>query len=128
MKLRNRLNLDPPPPPKAEEKDKTVDPFKVEFERRFPTLSYDFIECMGQIGDYGLQKYGDGSLAYKMKSGDFSRTSRTVRREIAKHANVHFEEYIDGILHDKFGTRKHQLAAAAFNPMMEFQLSRLENE
>jgi hypothetical protein len=34
--------------------------------------------------------------------------------------------YEDGVKHDKFGTLKHQLAAAAFNAMMEFYFSRYE--
>ena len=94
----------------------------------YRTLSEAFLQLMDEIGSYGEEKYGEQSIAAKFRRGDFSRSDRTKAREIGNHVNNHFQEYLDGVLHDKFGTRKHQLAAAAFNAMMEFQLAGLEKE
>lgn len=44
------------------------------------------------------------------------------------HANEHFRMAINGEIHDHFKTRKHQLAAVAFNAMMEFYFAGLETE
>lgn len=95
--------------------------FRAEFERRFPSLSLPFVQGMSEIGNYGLEKYGDNSVEAKFRQGDFSRSERTKTREILRHAFVHGEEFTDGILHDKFGTPEHQLFAGAFNFMMEFR-------
>lgn len=77
---------------------------------------------MNQIGEYGLDKYGDQSFEARSRRGDKSRgdLSRTTPEVIGEHAKAHFDMYLRGELHDKFGTRKHQLAAVAFNAMMEF--------
>lgn len=97
--------------------------FKAEFEARFPSLSYEFIKIMDDIGKLGRDKYAENAVENRVKRGDFSRTARIYRRELASHASVHFQEYIEGVRHDVYGTVKHQLGAAAFNPMMEFMLS-----
>jgi len=47
---------------------------------------------------------------------------------IANHSWNHFAEYLAGLPHDHFHTRKHQLAAVAFNAMMEFYFAGLEDE
>jgi hypothetical protein len=47
---------------------------------------------------------------------------------IGRHARDHFDMYLAGELHDRFNTRKHQLAAVAFNAMMEFYYASLEDE
>lgn len=97
--------------------------FRLEFEKRFPTLSFNFISKMNEIGNYGVEKYKNEAIASRIKAGDYSRGERTKRTEIVKHVGVHLVEYVDGVRHDHFGTPEHQLAAAAFNVMMEFQLS-----
>lgn len=90
-------------------------------EAQYRTLSPRFLALMDEIGIYGLQKYGERSTANRFAKGDFSRDERTKSRSFAEHAANHFGEYIDGIKHDKFNTREHQLAAAAFNAMLEYQ-------
>jgi hypothetical protein len=101
---------------------------RITSEPTYRTLSAAFLKAMDDIGIYGEEKYGDQSIVAKFKRGDLSRSDRTKAREIGNHVNNHFQEYLDGVLHDKFKTRKHQLAAAAFNAMMEFQLAGLEKE
>lgn len=94
-------------------------------------LSQKFLEAMNEIGAYGHQKYGENSFHARAAKGDTSRgeiTSRTSSEAIAKHASDHFDLYLDKILHDHFSTRRHQLAAVAFNAMMEFYFAGLENE
>lgn len=93
-------------------------------EKKYKTLDEDFLQTMDEIGLYGLEKYGDKSLAARFGRGDFSRCERTAAGEIAKHSADHFSEYLAGVSHDKFGTKEHQLAAAAFNAMMEFSFYR----
>jgi hypothetical protein len=96
-------------------------------------LNASFLRAMNDIGLYGFQKYGEKSFQFRQKSGDRSRgegaiAARTSPEAIAAHAREHFEMHLRGELHDHFGTRKHQLAAAAFNAMMEFYFAGLEDE
>jgi maltooligosyltrehalose synthase len=76
---------------------------------------------MEDIGQLGIEKYGDNSIVQKFGKGDFSRTYRTWTGEILDHIQNHALEYRNGILHDVFKTRVHQLAAIAFNAMIEAQ-------
>lgn len=80
----------------------------------------EFLEAMNDIGKYGEEKYGPVSFQQRSQRGDRSRIDRTRPEENMAHANKHFVLGIIGVPHDHFGTRKHQLAAAAFNAMMEF--------
>jgi hypothetical protein len=97
---------------------------------QFEFLSKQFLEAMNDIGRYGHQKYGEASFQHRRLMGDSSRgdMERTQPHQIARHAREHFAMYLRGELHDKFATRKHQLAAAAFNAMMEFYFAGLEGE
>lgn len=97
--------------------------FRREFEERFPSLNFEFICLMDDIGKLGRDKYAENAVENRVKRGDFSRSERIYTPEIARHAAAHFQEYMNGIRHDVYGTRKHQLAAAAFNPMIEFSLA-----
>lgn len=89
-------------------------------------LFQPFLELMNQIGQYGHEKYGPLSFHARALQGDFSRGDhpRTEAAEILRHAKEHAEMYLRGELHDHFATREHQLAAVAFNAMMEFYFSR----
>lgn len=89
-----------------------------------------FIEAMEDIGRYGHAKYGAASFQARRLSGDVSRggLARTQPSAIACHAAEHFRAYLRGELHDHFGTHKHQLAAVAFNAMMEYHFAALADE
>lgn len=89
-----------------------------------------FLKAMNDIGEYGHQKYGEFSFHHRALSGDNSRGDhpRTLPEAIAGHAAEHFQMHIRGELHDHFGTRRHQLAAVAFNALMEFYFAGLESE
>lgn len=93
-------------------------------------LSRRFLQAMNDIGRYGFEKYGPQSFHARRKQGDTSRGSwsRCSTTEIGEHVREHYRQYMAKIPHDKFGTRRHQLAAAAFNAMMEFYFAGLESE
>lgn len=97
----------------------------------FEFLSEGFLRAMDDIGRYGHEKYGERSFHHRVaqrlppsREGDPRKSAEA----IADHAGAHFTEYLKGDLHDHFLTRKHQLAAVAFNAMMEFYFAGLEEE
>lgn len=93
-------------------------------------LNPAFLAAMNDIGRYGNDKYGSDSFHQRAKAGDKSRgnLSRCEPEVIAQHAQDHFAMHLRGEKHDHFHTRKHQLAAVAFNAMMEFYFADLEGE
>jgi len=101
-----------------------------ESSNRYPFLDASFLEAMNDIGRYGHEKYGEDSFHHRATIGDRSRgtLTRTHPEEIERHASQHFKDGNAGVLHDHFGTRKHQYAASAFNAMMEFYFAGLELE
>lgn len=93
---------------------------------RHQYLVASFIKTMDEIGAYGARKYASTDFLERAKDGDFQRSGRTQPLELANHATNHFHQYLGENLHDHFGTLKHQLAAVAFNAMMEYHFARLE--
>lgn len=93
-------------------------------------LDAAFLEAMNDIGRYGDEKYGADSFHQRAKHGDRSRgkLERASSTVIGQHSKDHVDAYLRKELHDKFGTLKHQLAAAAFNAMMEFYFAGLVAE
>jgi hypothetical protein len=87
-----------------------------------------FLLAMNDIGRYGNEKYGADSFVQRANVGDRSRGNlkRTTSQAIADHCTEHFNQYLSHVAHDYFGTDKHQLAAVAFNAMMEFYFAGLE--
>src|SRR5271170_1904035 len=95
---------------------------------QYEFLDPGFLEAMNDIGRYGHEKYGKDSFHHRALVGDRSRGTileRTSSAAIIKHSQDHGDEYLAGELHDKFGTLGHQLAAAAFNAMMEYYFAAL---
>lgn len=90
-------------------------------ESKLEFLLPAFLEAMNDIGRYGFEKYGPDSFQFRRMAGDTSRgeMQRTTPWAIADHASNHFDMYLEGTRHDKFNTEVHQLAAVAFNAMME---------
>jgi hypothetical protein len=87
-------------------------------------LDRNFLKAMNDIGRHGHEKYGDDPLAMtERKPGQ-----RWTPDSILDHAKQHADSYRGGIPHDHFQTRKHQLAAVAFNAMMEFYFAGLDDE
>lgn len=116
---------------KAETKELPEDEeyqFRREFEERFPSIDFEFVVLMDEIGKLGRDKYKENAIEMRIKRGNFDRDMERIHRtEIQRHAAEHFRQYTEGIRHDIYGTTKHQLGAAAFNPMMEFMLSKETN-
>jgi hypothetical protein len=95
-----------------------------ELEERFPFLSEKFIETMNELGAYAHEKHGkDNLLQHRTRTRDRHRAF-----QIAEHAEAHFDQYLRNIPHDHFNTRRHQLAAVAFNAMMEYVFAGLDND
>jgi hypothetical protein len=87
-------------------------------------LNAAFLEAMDEIGAYGFGVYGE----LPRRREDHRNPERVTTIEILQHARDHFLAYALNTPHDHFQTRRHQLAAVAFNAMMEFQFAGLENE
>jgi hypothetical protein len=99
-------------------------------DSQYACLIPAFLEAMNDIGRYGFEKYGDLSFQYRRSQGDISRgpLKRCQPQTLADHAQEHFSMYLNHEPHDHFGTDKHQLAAVAFNAMMEFYFAGLGEE
>lgn len=98
-------------------------------EGEYSFLSRKFLDAMNEIGRYGHAKHGVDSFQHRMSVGDRSRwMDRVMPEAIGQHVTEHYAMHLRGESHDHFQTRKHQLAAVAFNAMMEFYLSGLEDE
>ena len=92
--------------------------------KRYEFLDENFLELMNDIGRYGEAKYGADSFHSRSKTGDRSRSlKRTQKEDIMCHARKHTVDYENGVRHDNFDTLEHQLAAAAFNCLMEYYFS-----
>lgn len=89
-----------------------------------------FLEAMNDIGRYGNDKYGADSFHVRAQTGDRSRgtLTRATSAAICQHSKDHVDMYLRKEAHDHFDTLKHQLAAVAFNAMMEFYFAGLANE
>lgn len=94
-------------------------------ERSYEFLDPVFLQAMNDIGQLGVTRYAERSFHAKRTQGDRRRDARLTSCVIADHARAHFEEYLSLHAHDHFGTEIHQLAAAAFNAMMEAFLAGL---
>lgn len=95
-----------------------------------PSLSPKFIDAMADIGRSGYEKYKEQSFQHRRLQGDTSRgdMERTTSKGLVAHVHAHLAAYLGGEKHDHFGTLRHQLAAAAFNIMMECFFAGLEDE
>jgi hypothetical protein len=93
-------------------------------------LSTAFLQAMNDIGRYGAEKYGEESSEHRRLLGDKSRgkNPRTSTQSISDHIRGHLSEYQNKVKHDHFGDEAHQLAAVAFNAMMEFYFANSEEE
>ena len=91
--------------------------------KQYEFLDDDFLTLMNDIGRLGHEKFG--ADAFEVTGGK-RKIERHQTGQILRHAHQHALDYENGILHDHFGTRKHQLAAAAFNLLMEFYFSQGE--
>lgn len=96
----------------------------------YPNLDTSFLAAMEEIGQYGLDKYGENSIQHRLNRGDRTRIEgeRYTRESMAQHASEHFQMYLRGELHDHFASMEMQLVAVAFNAMMEFMFYQLERE
>jgi len=92
-------------------------------------LNDTFLKAMDEIGRYGFEKYGKDSFQSRQfnenRRGDSQRCQMDT---ICEHMRQHIYAYSRGEKHDHFDTLKHQLAAVAFNAMMEFHFAYLEKE
>ena len=91
-------------------KEQGVNRVKVNFD--YEGLNWDFIKLLAEIASYARGKYGSiDQYADVYPKGEQSPLN---------HIAEHMRQYMARELHDKFGDLKHQLAAIAYNAMMEF--------
>lgn len=93
-------------------------------------LNANFLEAMNEVGRYGHARRAPHTFEERRRKGESLRGGlpRNESTSIAAHASAHFGAYLAGERHDHFGTRRHQLAAVAYNAMMEFYFAGLEAE
>lgn len=87
---------------------------------RYDLLDFEFLEAMAKIADYGAKTYGEGNWKLSRLKGDKSPINH-----IMKHIKQYQEkqEYD----HKEIGSEYTlQLAAIAFNAMMEFYHAKKE--
>lgn len=78
---------------------------------RYDVLYWNFIHAMAEIGHIGAEKYGDFN---------YQQSGLIREKSPVNHMANHLRQYINREHHDKLGDVKYQLAAIAFNAMMEF--------
>lgn len=79
---------------------------------RYDALNWEFIKAMAQIARYAETKYGSPE--------QYTKARLTGEKGPLNHIAEHLRAYLAGEEHDHFQTRKHQLAAIAYNASMEF--------
>jgi len=94
--------------PKAEEPKATRQPVNYLWSK----LNWDFLKMLAEIAHYAEGKYGCAE--------QYTKSRLEGQDSPINHAFEHLRKYAAGEKHDKFGTLEHQLAAVAYNVMMEF--------
>lgn len=89
------------------------EPKRVPVDFRHDAVNPEFLQFMARIGGYAQSKYGDPM--------QYLKSRMTADRGPINHARNHIGEYQMNVAHDHFGADpRWQLAAAAYNLMMEF--------
>lgn len=78
----------------------------------FESLNWDFIHAMAKIANYANTKYGSAV--------QYTNARLVGGNSPINHIVGHVREYSKRIPHDRFGNLEMQLAAIAYNAMMEF--------
>lgn len=79
---------------------------------RYDALVWDFVKALAEIAHYSADKYGDAT--------NYQRSVLEGNKSPMNHVIEHYREYMEGIPHDHFGNVQMQLAAIAYNAMMEW--------
>ena len=79
---------------------------------RYDALDWNFIKAMAQVCGRALSDYNGNPWT----NIDFSAPGANP----INHAINHIQEFLKGVKHDKLGTLRHQLAAAAANLMYAY--------
>ncbi len=83
---------------------------RVQFE--FHSLNWDFIKLMADIAGYAAGKYGSAT--------QYTGSRLEGDRSPVNHMADHIRLYLKREPHDHFNDLDHQLAAIAYNAMMEY--------
>jgi hypothetical protein len=101
----------------------------IQMDDKYPILIEGFLKAMQEIGFYGLERHGSRTFEAQLAAGnELVRSHRTETSVLFDHAEAHMDAYGTREPHDYFGTQRHQLAAAAFNLMMEYAYAGLDSE
>lgn len=79
---------------------------------RYDALNHNFLKLLAEIAKYAGDKYGSPE--------QYAAARLTGEKSPINHIYEHLRAYQNGEMHDHFGTMRHQLAAVAYNAMMEF--------
>lgn len=90
--------------------EKTVKRQPVSYD--YEGLNWNFIKLMAEIANYACTKYGSAE--------QYTNGRLEGQRSPINHIAEHMRAYMAREQHDKFGDLDHQLAAIAYNAMMEF--------
>lgn len=99
---------------KETESEKTPNQQRQPVTYRYDGLNWDFIKMMAEIAYYAGNKYPDKNNL----SGYFKHRLHGEKGPI-NHIVEHLRQYLNGEPHDHFNDRAYQLAAIAYNAMME---------
>jgi hypothetical protein len=89
----------------------------VHLESNRGTLVTEFLDLMQEIGELGLKKFPNTNFEKMLREG---KPLDLEGRNCIGHIEAHLWSYQHAYHHDHFHTMEHQLAAAAFNLMMEY--------
>jgi hypothetical protein len=96
---------------------------KALLEKELPHLEPAFLDAINELGEHGARKHGENAFQVRRAQGrgreGFDRISTVA---MMQHVKEHTDAYLAGAPHDHFGNLEMQLAAIAFNPMMEYYL------
>lgn len=79
---------------------------------RYDALNWEFIKLLAEIAKLAEEKYGSPE--------QYTNGRLEGEKSPVNHIGEHLRMYIAREPHDHFGGLKHQLAAIAYNAMMEF--------
>lgn len=79
---------------------------------RWDALNWDFVKLLAEIANYAAGKYGSAE--------QYVNGRLTGEKSPMNHIYEHLRAFQAGEPHDHFGTLEHQLAAIAYNAMMEY--------
>lgn len=90
---------------------------RVPVNYQWQALNWDFLRLLADIASYAAGKYGSAE--------QYVNARLEGEKSPVNHMYEHLRAFQAGELHDHFGTLEHQLAAVAYNAMIEYAYVRM---